>query len=270
MKKLPSILDSAMLTKLVQLYGEQWPLEALKLVDGYYNCPKDSDGKRLGPLVGYAGTYIDSSGAEKAYVGDLYANFAKAEQQPMLLDKIASELSTRIIQFLQKEEYAYIERAMETAKFYIAAPEKGGFAIGMLLARHLRWKLAYVEKEIIALKTTTEREQSKLAFKRHAIEPGSLVMICEDVLNNFSTTKKTVALIESWNSKVVGIAGILNRSINVEDSWGENNIPVLSLLRMPAAEYQQDDPRVAADIQAGNIVLKPKDEWEKLPEEGKG
>ena len=36
------------------------PVDWLKLVSdlgGYYSCPKDQAGKRLGPLVGYAGRY---------------------------------------------------------------------------------------------------------------------------------------------------------------------------------------------------------------------
>jgi len=32
-------------------------LEILRRCGGYYGCPKDAAGKRLGPLVGYAGKY---------------------------------------------------------------------------------------------------------------------------------------------------------------------------------------------------------------------
>lgn len=55
---------------------EKNPLAVLKALDGYYECPKDTAGKRLGPLVGYAGR--DNLGRQ--YVGDIYANFAVAER----------------------------------------------------------------------------------------------------------------------------------------------------------------------------------------------
>ena len=48
-------------------------LEVLSSVRGYYKCPKDRSGKRLGPLVAYAGRDENN----KQYVGDEYVNFAK-------------------------------------------------------------------------------------------------------------------------------------------------------------------------------------------------
>lgn len=67
------------------------PLELLKALGGYYLCPKDKEGNRKGPLVGYAGTYPTDQGT-KQYVGDIYANFALAEEHPMVMHHYTAEL----------------------------------------------------------------------------------------------------------------------------------------------------------------------------------
>jgi hypothetical protein len=36
---------------------------------------------------------------------------------------------------------------------------------------------------------------------------------------------------------------------------------VISLVRQPIKEYRQDDKEVVADIQAGNVIWKPKNNW---------
>ncbi len=45
-------------------YAEKALLRYLQEFGGWYECPKDSNGKRLGPLVGYAGAYlVDEAGS---------------------------------------------------------------------------------------------------------------------------------------------------------------------------------------------------------------
>ena len=39
------------------VYALASPLNLVAACGGYYECPKDKDGKRHGPLVGYAGKY---------------------------------------------------------------------------------------------------------------------------------------------------------------------------------------------------------------------
>ena len=67
------------------------PLRILSHYGGYYECPKDSSGKRLGPLVGYAGKYDG-----KQYVGDVYVNYAIAEHFPFVNQAFASRLRQRL------------------------------------------------------------------------------------------------------------------------------------------------------------------------------
>jgi adenine/guanine phosphoribosyltransferase-like PRPP-binding protein len=249
--------------------GRGYVLEVLKRLGGYYNCPKDPEGKRLGPLAGYAGTYSEDGtdeGKQLAYVGDLYANFAKAEEWPVVMHQFGKDLALPIRGYLGTKKFHF-----SIDKLVIAGPEKGGFSIAEHIAYHLDCRKAYVEKEITQLKSATAREQSKLVFKRHTIEKGDLVVISEDVSNNFSTTGKTIDLIHSLGAQVVAIATILNRSPLVEDEYEYNGkkYQVIALVRMNAPEFKQNDPYVAEDIKNGNVIWKPKDQWNQLPQEGK-
>ena len=62
----------------------------------------------------------------------------------------------------------------------------GGIALASMLGLVCDCAFAYTEKKITALATDSEREQSEMIFKRHAIGEGSQVVLVEDVCNNFS------------------------------------------------------------------------------------
>lgn len=226
------------------------PLAILQSLGGYYECPKDQSGKRIGQLVGYAGKYDTNSG-KKQFVGEIYANFSIAEQYPTIMLSFADSLIAHIPEVILEEITI------------VCGPQIGGFAIGTLCALSKKWRLAYIEKVIQQLATETLREQSRLDFLRHSVIEGDKVLLTEDVLNNFSTTKEAIALIESLGAEVVCIAGLLNRSDNTEKyyHYGDRSVPVVSLVRKRIEQWKQDDPAVQYDISIGNVVLKPKNEW---------
>ncbi|MBI1961445.1 MAG: hypothetical protein HYS45_01950, partial [Parcubacteria group bacterium] len=210
-------------------------VETLRRCNGYYQCPKAPDGKRLGPLVGYAGEYDAPDGTRKHWVGDVYYNFARIEEYPHVLRFVASQL-------------AGVVRAnggLGGVDYVMGAPV-GGFAIALMLAWHLDCRYVFPEKKVTAAATVSAREQSVLVFGRHEVEPGKQVLVAEDVCNNFSTTEKVRELVQAAGSRVVGIACELNRSARTTWEW----LPVCSILHLPTEQYQQDDPAVAADIAA--------------------
>jgi adenine/guanine phosphoribosyltransferase-like PRPP-binding protein len=245
-------------------------LETLRNCGGYYSCPTAPNGERLGPLVGYAGKYdapIPEDPKRKLqFVGDVYANFSKAEVHPHVLAFFAEALCCRLEG----------EIGLKNIGGFVSAPI-GGYSLADALG------LAYqifdiniikAEKKVTALATDELREQSKLIFARHNIEPGLGCVIVEDVCNNFSTTNELISLIRSAGGNVLAIACFLNRSLDVDDTYLYGmeakaeplKIPVISLVRLPIDEWRQDDSEVASDIEAGNVVLKPKDkdEWARL------
>ncbi|MFH1233723.1 MAG: hypothetical protein V1649_03705 [Patescibacteria group bacterium] len=229
-------------------------LETLRRCGGYYQCPKESDGKRKGPLIGYAGKYTAGDGSQKQWVGDVYANFAKAEEFPHVLDYFARQM---------KEE---LNLVLPNISVFCGAPI-GGFGFAQALGLVFDRRVVKAEKKVIALGTADSREKSVLVFGRHGIETGDVIAVVEDVCNNFSTTDQLIQLIEGAGGQVSAIVCLLNRSLIIKDRHpidGYNWRPVISLIRMSIPEYRQDDPAVVGDIATGNIVWKPKDEWTKL------
>ncbi len=239
--------------ELIDLYGND-PLKLLEKIGGFYEVIKDGD-KRLTPLVGYAGKYKTDDEKELQYVGEVYANFAKAEEHPRVMHHFTSMLWGKL---------------KLTKPVVFVGPAMGGISVAQGMAYHASGKIkaryACAEKIVTAVKTDTMREQSILQLARHTVHAGEKVIISEDVMNNYSTTKMLIELIEGAGARVEAIVGLLNRSMTVKDSFVYKNrsIPVIPLVYKPFDEYKQDDPYVRDDMQAGNVVFKPKNEWDRL------
>lgn len=218
------------------------PLEELYDLDGLYMCPKGSDSKRLGPLVGYAGRYD----GDKQYVGDLYANFAMAEQHPDVYHRWAARMTSKL-----------------TGVNVCLGMPMGGILFAEALAYEHGCRVAFAEKKITALATDTSREKSELVLGRHTINPGDRVAIVEDVVNNFSTTEQAINLLRKHGANPMSVVCILNRS-DRKHYDGSESLLVKSLVFRPFPQYRQDDPTVADDVAIGNVVWKPKALWEHL------
>ncbi len=225
------------------------PLDILQQLGGYYECPKNASGKRLGPLVGYAGTYEPG----KQYVGDVYANFAIAEEYPPVMQHYAVRM------------YRALSEVLPDIDVFLGAP-RGGESFADKLALQYSKGYRYPEKQVTALATASQREQSQLVFKRHEIEKGERVALVEDVANNFTTTAQLADLVHEYGGQAVALVCIFNRSPHIKHEFrhGGLTLPVISLVWKRMPEYKQEDPAVADDIAAGNVIWKPKDEWEKL------
>jgi orotate phosphoribosyltransferase len=233
------------------------PLELLRVCGGYYECPRDASGKRRGPLVGYAGR--DALGRQ--FVGDVYVNFAAAERYGVVLQTIARALWKAL-------DAAGIGRI----DGFCGAPE-GGKALAAVLAMLADAMYLFPEKRITAVATEKSREQSELIFSRHEPSEGERWVVVEDVCNNFSTIARLVELTERYKARIVGVGCFLNRSVDVESEYIASRsgappirLPIVSLVRKALPQYRQDDSAVAAEVAAGNVVWKPKNDWHRLAE----
>lgn len=153
-----------------------------------------------------------------------------------------------------------------TADITVCGAPMGGIAFGTILALEGGWRFIYPEKKVLTAATAETREKTEFMFNRHRISPGEKLLIVDDVSNNFSTTGKLISLINHWGGNVLGVACLLNRSLTVESefTYSAKTYAVTALVRQPISEYSQDDAVVAADVQTGNVVWKPKDQWSKL------
>lgn len=222
---------------------------------GIYHCPKDSEGKRLGPLVGYAGTYDDNG--PKHYVGASYFNFATVEEDSRVLETFAKALVERIRDYQLRVDWV------------LGAP-LGGMALAQRLSDHLGCRYLFAEKRTLALECEGQREKSELFFGRHRPKFGSVGFIVEDTFNNFSTTHQLLRLVAATGATTVCLVGALNWSRRTVYSEGEGpakiELPVVTVLNIPTPQYRQDDPFVSDSIARGYVIWKPKDQWEKLVE----
>lgn len=216
------------------------PREVLEKCGGLYRCPKDPNGKRLGPLVSYTSTYMHA-GVRRRFVGDDYADFSKIEQWMAILhDHVAVPLLDEIEARLGRHPYVFC-----------AAP-KGGNALASTLAE---WApdndSRYVFPEKIKLESGVEGERlTRFVFDRHRIDPGDRVIIVDDVCNRFSTMLALTREIENAGGTVEGAACFLNRSMTVKARFQAEglSIPVIALWNEPMPHYRQDDPQVRDDL----------------------
>jgi len=232
-------------------------IRALKRLGGWYECPKDQHGKRLGPLVGYTGR--DEQGRQK--VGEIYTDFSVFEERPVELDPFAQKLSLQV-------DAAEIAGKIDV---FCGMPEGGRFLAGLqaLFTGNKDTRHIYPEKKVTHVGTETSPEISHLVWGRHKPEPGEQVALVEDAFNNFSTTEQAIRLVTTRGARVVALVGLFNRSTDIRRFYfyedpAIGQIPIICILEYAIPQYLQDDPRVREDVERGNVVWKPKFEKERL------
>ncbi len=232
-------------------------LQALDYCGGYYDCPKDSNGIRMGPLVGYAGKDPTTG---KNLVGDVYANFAKMECWPRVMELFVGRLWCSL-------HYLHLPFQPEDIDAFCGAP-MGGLAAAKSLGSIADKRFIYPEKKVTKVASGSERGESVLIWDRHQPQRDEKVVLVEDVTNNFSTTGEMIDLVLDEGAEVLLILSLLNRSPAgiTTFEWRGVPYPVVSALTKPIPEYKQEDPEVASDIAAGKIVWKPKSDagWARL------
>lgn len=225
------------------------PIETLRLCGGYYEAP-ERDGEICGPLVGYARQYDAPDGTKKQWVGKIYYNFARAEENPAVLQYFASGILKQLCS----------ARIVPLA--FLGAP-MGGIRLAGALGDLTGLRVIYAEKKVIKPESGREREEAELILDRYDIEKGEAVVIVEDVCNNFSTTSELVKLVERNGGKVIGIACAINRSGR---PWFTEFTPVISFVFKPTGQHRQEEYWVWEAIAKYGLVKKPKHEWSRLKE----
>ncbi|MFZ2187532.1 MAG: phosphoribosyltransferase [Candidatus Moraniibacteriota bacterium] len=226
-------------------------IATLRRCDGVYECPMSTEGKPLGPLVGYAGQY-EEGGKLLNYVGFVYYNVGKGDQW----SHISSGWAMRHAQLLTKYSLDVL----------VAAP-MGGISYMSVLKLYIDCcRGIFAEKKVIEAAQEGKREKSKLILGRYDICEGDRVILLEDIVNNFSTTKQMIELVENAGGKVQAIACVINRSLKTTywEAPARDPLPVICLEHRPTPQYRQDDPVVAEYIAVGNVIMKPKDRWAEL------
>ncbi len=211
-------------------------LKMLQAAGGYYRCPIGTTcGNRLGPLVGYKETY-EEGGVKKHYVGEVDFNFS-------YLDKFV--LNT-LVEILAEVVTHQTPSVVGMPDYIIDA----GSEAAILLARHLNCEYVAIEQS----------EGGLIWGQDNRMGTDSTAIICQDVFGNGSTPEDIARLVTRSGSSIIGLACHVNSFIPTK--W--HGRPVYSLLRMPIAQYRQDDWLVSLDVEENNVCWDPKIEWPRL------
>lgn len=230
------------------------PFDVLREADGWYECPKDSQGKRLGPLVGYA----KRDGMGRQLVGEEYVNFAKIEENVEIIQDLALLLKKGIPDDLLK-----------SCDIFCGIPQ-GGIILAAMLAFVCNKKFKYPEKKTTPPKKLGEREVSEFVFGRHKIKSERKIIFVEDVASSFSSVEKVLRQIRKNvdHFTTTAIVTFFNRSTEWDNFYYSQSekicIPVINLIRRPIFQYRQDEPFVSDDVKKGNVIWDPKSLWELL------
>ncbi len=122
----------------------------------------------------------------------------------------------------------------------VIAPAMGGLVLGQEVARQLKLRFIFVEKE-----------EGKLVLRRgFKIAPGEKILVVEDVVTKGGRVQETIDIVRAHQGNVVGVAMAVDRT-----NGGVNlGVPMFSLLAMRVEVFPAD--KLPADL-AGIPGVKP-------------
>ncbi len=148
-----------------------------------------------------------------------YFQCALALQQMPVVEKIGGALAAKA-------------RALGAAT--VIAPAMGGLVLGQEVARQLRVRFIFVEKE-----------EGKLALRRgFKISPGEKILVVEDVVTKGGRVQETMDIVRASQGVVVGVAAAVDRS-NGTVNLG---VPFVTLISLHVEAFEPD--KLPADLAA--------------------
>jgi orotate phosphoribosyltransferase len=144
---------------------------------------------------------------------------ALALQQMPIVEKLGSALASQV-------------RAVRAAT--VVAPAMGGLVLGQEVARQLRCRFIFVEKE-----------EGKLVLRRgFKIAPGEKILVVEDVITKGGRVQETIDIVRQNGGEVVGVAVAVDRS----GGSVQFGVPLFSLLTLNVEVFapEQLPPDLAA------------------------
>ena len=132
------------------------------------------------------------------------------------------------------------QKARPLGAVTVVSPAMGGLVLGQEVARQLRLRFIFVEKE-----------DGKLVLRRgFKISPEEKVLVVEDVVTRGGRVQETIDIVRAHQGRVVGVAMAVDRS----DGLLQFGVPALYLLKMRVETF--DPNKLPADL-AVLPVVKP-------------
>jgi orotate phosphoribosyltransferase len=136
---------------------------------------------------------------------------------------------------VEKLGAALAAKAQKLEAITVIAPAIGGLVIGQEVARQLRARFIFAEKD----------DGGKLVLRRgFKIEHGEKILIVEDVVTKGGRVQETIDIVHANGGYVVGVAAIVDRS-NGAVKFGA---PFISLLSQQVEAF--DEKQLPPDLKA--------------------
>lgn len=129
---------------------------------------------------------------------------------------------------------ALAERVRPLGAMTVIAPAMGGLVIGQEVARQLRCRFIFAEKE-----------EGRLVLRRgFKLAPGEPVLIVEDVVTKGGRVLETLAIVREHGGAPLAVAVMVDRS----DGALDLGVPLVSLIRLHVEAFAPDQlpPDLAA------------------------
>jgi len=233
--------------------SERSPFEIIVNLGCVYKSPVDRSGNYLGPpLIAYNRTYFDIDGKQKNYVGFCYYNTDLIKQSSEATKYFSNILAEKI-------------KANLPLHRHIITAQQEDFILTSTIADKLSYSKSFFEKKVLAAPDPQNgrKEDAILVYGDKNIQVHRNYIIFEGVYNNSDTTQKMIDLIKSAGGKVAAIACI----INISKKKPFRGIPILSVIRIPTPQYQQNNPYVQKLMENNNITWDPERYWDFLKNE---
>lgn len=147
-----------------------------------------------------------------------YFQCAHLLQYPDVADQVAAALAEKLKGF----EFTTI-----------ISPAMGGILVGQDVARHLKKRHIFAEKENGVLK-----------LRRFSIEPEEKLVVVEDVVTTGSAVRETCHIVNEHKGRLVAVGSIVDRSDRVDLDFGA---PFVSLLKLKVETF--DANHLPEDLQ---------------------
>jgi orotate phosphoribosyltransferase len=155
---------------------------------------------------------------------DTYVQCARVLEDPGLTTRLAREMVARL-------GNAEVD--------LVAAPAVGGIIIGFAVAQALDVRFIF-----------SERKEGEMLLRRSFhVDPGSRVLVVEDVVTTGGSVAEVVDLVEAAGGQVVGVVSIIDRG--GEKAFDSEFSPLLRL------EVDSWEPESCALCAAGEAITSP-------------
>ena len=135
-------------------------------------------------------------------------------------------LALQQMPIVEKLGGALADKVRDLGAVTVIAPALGGLVIGQEVARQLRVRFIF-----------TEKEDGKLVLRRgFKISPGEKILVVEDVVTKGGRVQESIDIVRAPGGQVVGAAAIVDRS-NGAVNFG---VPFANLISLKVEVFESD------------------------------